>query len=753
MSASSQHASTSVPRCDYCALPVPGARVEPVFCCSGCRLARAITSERGEAGEARWMQTGLGISLFFTINVVMLTMALWAWEDEPTSQFAIALGGLIRWIALVCTIPVIVWLGVPLGSQAIDQLRRGALSTDLLLLTGVVAAFAYSVVSTIRDTGHVYFEVSCVILVLVTLGRWLEATGRRRASQALEDLERLLPDTVTRITTRSEGTRCEETVRRCDITIGDQLCIRPGERIPADGMLVSGSAALDEQFLTGESQPVTRSAGHRVFGGALNLDGDLELQVEQPSESGVLGRLIRAVRDAQAQRGHYERVADSVSRVFFAVITIVALLTAVWHAHHSGIEAAILNSLAVVLIACPCGLALATPLAVWTTIAAAARRGVVIGGGDAIERVAAITAIRFDKTGTLTTGSPTVRLVQCETPSARDSVLRRAAALAAASNHVYSRAICEFVEHTAAFPMRSDATLFPGRGVAARLDGEPGLTIMGSPRLMQESGLLPGPRLAQILARDDIQSDGLTCIGWNGRLQGVFVFRELIRDEAAEVIQSCRQLGLDQAVLTGDRPERGIAISDALEITVTAGLLPDDKLSLIRSLQQRGERVAMIGDGLNDAPALALADVGIAMGCGTDVTRDTADICLVGNDLRTLPWLIRQSRDTVRVIRMNLLWSFAYNAGGVVLAACGWLHPAIASVLMVVSSLFVLGNSLRLMPESSSRTPPDSDVPVFDDAHLRSGAAALIDPGDDSASNLSPVKSERSVAQLAEQPA
>jgi heavy metal translocating P-type ATPase len=694
-------------RCDYCELPVPGAQSGPVYCCSGCRFAAAVTHEKGEVGESRWMLTGLGVSLFFSLNVVMLTMALWAYADKPDTKFAAALADFLRWIALLFTIPVLAWLGVPLSRNAIDQLKRGQLSTDLLLMTGVIAAFGYSVVSTIRGLGHVYFEVSCVILVLVTLGRWLEATGRRQASEALHALETLLPETARRVQygavsestltpSPSPGGRGEQEIPLADVQVGDHLRVRATERIPVDGKVLHGSATVDEQFFTGESWPAAKRPGSKLLGGTLNLDGDLVIEVTAPPKQGALGRLVEAVRQAQAAKGYFEQLADSWARVFFPFIALIALGTAIWHGVHTGAEAAILNSLAVVLIACPCALALATPLAVWAALGTAAKKGVLLHGGEALERLAKITALRFDKTGTLTTGSPSVRHFLCEALSDRDEVLRRAAALTDSSTHIFSRAVRGFVETTELIPTLESIQSIPGRGLVAKLHGVLGETVLGSLRLMNEKQLRIGTKIAAAIQHLDQESESCVLVGWAGEVRGLFLLKEELRPESIELVSGCQDLGLDIAVLTGDLKVRGANLSRELGVTVHAELLPEDKLEAIRQLKQTGARVGMVGDGVNDAPALALADVGIAMGCGTDVTRESADVCLIRDDLRMIPWSIGFARRAVSTIRQNLFWSFAYNGLGVVLAACGWLHPAIAAALMVISSLMVLGNSLRL---------------------------------------------------------
>ncbi len=659
------------------------------------------------------MLTGLGVSLFFSMNVVMLTMALWAYADKPDTAFAAALADFLRWIALLFTIPVLAWLGVPLARNAWELLKRRQLSTDLLLLTGVLAAFCYSTVSTIRSLGHVYFEVSCVILVLVTLGRWLEATGRLKASEALHALESLLPETVHRVAVTAGSTQPHEVlIKLSEVRVGDHLRVRASERIPVDGTVVRGTATVDEQFFTGESWPAAKRPGNPLMGGTLNLDGDLVVEATALPQQGALGRLVEAVRHAQSVKGHYEQLADRCSRIFFPVIGVIALGTAIWHGWYTGAEAAMLNSLAVVLIACPCALALATPLAVWAALGTAARRGVLLRGGETLERLAGVTAVRLDKTGTLTTGSPSVKQFLCESEAGRAEVLRRAAAITDSSTHIFSRAVRGFVETTQALPRLDDVRSVPGRGVVARIIEDSSEIQLGSLRLMNESGMQVGPRLSAAIQLLDQEAESCVLIGWNGEVRGLFLLREELRSEARELIRECRELHLDLEVLTGDHAARGARLQAEIGVPVRAELLPEQKLAAIQAARTAGLRLAMVGDGVNDAPALALADVGVAMGCGTDVTRESADVCLIRNDLLAIPWAIGFSRQAVSTIRQNLFTSFAYNGIGVVLAACGWLHPAIAAALMVISSLMVLGNSLRLQhsEEDQPQSPPAPKV-------------------------------------------
>lgn len=693
--------------CRYCSLPVTGPPPVPgeeVYCCFGCRFAAAVTGETGDRGEMRWMATALGLSVFCTMNVVMMTMALWSYVATPQSPFETSLGDFLRWGGLLFTAPVLLLLGRPLTTNAVEQLRRGSLSTDLLLLTGVVAAFLFSVVSTVRGAGHVYFEVACVILVLVTLGRWLEATGRLQASAALDELEQLIPDQVRCVDAFGTTTM----VPRELVAVGQTARVLPGERIAIDGRVRQGRGVVDEQFFTGESVPVEKQPGDHVLGGSLNLEGDLLLDVTAPASAGALGRLVEAVRTARLRKGRFQILADRWAQWFFPMIAVVSLVTFLVHGWQSDWETGVLTALSVVLIACPCALALATPLAIWAAMATAAKRGVIFRSGEALERLAEVRAIRWDKTGTLTTGVPQIVGLVCEDDAERTEIESLTAALTAGSTHIYSAAIHRYLDEATKVVDIAEVLTVPGRGLQMERP-EVGAISFGSPVFMSDCGLAAGPQFITALAKATDGHRTSVLIGWQHRIRGAYIVEEAARDEAHAALQECRRLKLDLAVLTGDRLERGLFWQQHLQLPVVAELLPEQKLAAIRQAHEQFGHVAMVGDGLNDAPALAAADVGIAMGCGADVTRDSADVCLLPNDLRLVPWTIHLSRRTVSTIRQNLGWSFGYNSVGVIIAAAGWLHPAVAAVLMVVSSLMVLGNSLRLQ-ETGDESASSADT-------------------------------------------
>jgi len=725
--------------CDYCGLPAPrswfaapDARAdEPVYCCYGCRFAAEVAGQKGERGEWNRVLARLGAAIFLTLNVVMFTMALWSqdlYEYEGAaggdSPLAVSLDGLFRYLSLLLSLPVLWLLGEPLARGAWQSLRSGVPSTDPLLVFGVAASYVYSAVSTFRGQGQVYFEVGCVVLVMTTLGRWLEATGKLRATEALDALEKLLPSEA-----RVLGEQGERRVSLDDLRPGDRMRVLAGERFAADGRIVRGRAAVDEQIFTGESRPAVKEPSDAVLSGTLDLDGELLVEVTAAASAGALKRLVAAVHEARQTKGAYGRLADRLSHYFLPVVAAIALASGAAHAFTRGFEPGVLAGLAVVLIACPCALGLATPLAVWTAIGRAAGCQVLFKHGEALERLAGIRTVAFDKTGTLTTGASRVASFATDESTPRDEILHTAAALAATSTHNFSAAIAEFVGPSAethsvpvgnvvrgvhrtdnwgsnslhaerhrgrALQELHETRTLPGRGLVAGAPESESAVYLGSPRLMREAGLVVGDALQRSLSELEHDGRSVVCAGWGGCVRGVFGFEEALRPEAKEALDACKNLDLGVAVLSGDAAARVERMGQQLGLPIAGELLPEDKVAAIRRIRSEQGRVAMVGDGINDAPVLAAADVGIAMGCGADVSRQAADVCLLGDDLRRVAWSVGLSRATVSTIRQNLVWAFSYNVLGIALAASGRLNPVWAAAAMVVSSLLVIGNSLRL---------------------------------------------------------
>ena len=702
--------------CDYCHLPANVARESgdgPLYCCYGCRLAAEITGRGGADGEARWTLVRLGVAIFLSINVMMFTMALWTQDlydarAVGSGPLAASLADLFRYLCLLLSLPVLWLLGGPLVDGALATRQRDVAAADLLIVLGVAAAYLYSAISVVRGAGHVYFEVGCAVLVMVTIGRWLEATGKLRTTAALDALDKLLPERVQTIDAMGQS----RDTAIGHVVPGDRLRVLAGERIATDGRVEWGLASVSEQLLTGESRPVTKGPGDVVLGGGLNLDGELVVCVSAAAGEGSLARLIELVRTARLTKGRYQRLADRVSGWFLRGVLIMACGTFLFHSWRSGVDTGLMAALAVLLIACPCALGLATPMAVWTALGIAARQGVLFRHGESLERLADVRAVRFDKTGTLTTGEPCVETFALADAAERDQVARRAMRLAGASAHVFSQAIVRHLKPSTFTNNQqdvSDIKAMAGQGVAACFENESGDSRLGSLRWLQASAMSVSPELERTVALARHGGRSLSAIGWGGWVRGVFAFSETLRSEAPQALAQCRALGCDVAVLTGDEPARGRLLAEQLGVTVMAGLMPEAKVAALAKARRSIGPVAMVGDGVNDAPALAASDVGIALGCGADLSRESALVCLISDDLARVPWAIDFARRTVRVIRQNLFWAFGYNTLGIGLAATGWLNPAWAAAAMVTSSLLVVANSLRLQADARGSLIDEAD--------------------------------------------
>ncbi|MFN5977636.1 MAG: heavy metal translocating P-type ATPase [Planctomyces sp.] len=717
--------------CVWCGLPVVS---DGVYCCTGCRIAHAITAERGQLGVVRWTVVRLGVAIFFSMNLMAFTMTMWSLDvyEVERDAFQTKLFELFRWLSLILSLPVLLLLGVPLLQSAVEAGRRRIWSTDLLIAVGVVAAYAVSVDAVLRGRERVYFEVGAAVLVMVTLGRWLEAEGRQRAVESLDQLTDLLPQRTHRL----RGSELLEILSE-EIAAGDVLQVFPGARFPVDGELLSDRCAVDEQIFTGESEPVEKVAGDRVLAGTVNLESLVQLGAVCGFREGSFGRLLRLLQEARLSRGYYQRMADRVSGWFLPGVGLTAVVTTALHWWRSPGEA-IQAGLSVLLISCPCALGLATPLAVWTALSAAAGRQVLFRSGEAIERLARISTICFDKTGTLTTGTPRVLglIDLCVDDSGKDSAvgtevdLGMAGVLAGLSRHPFSVAIArwlrDFVVDSADVESSdrrlSDVQSRSGAGIRGR-DASGRELRLGSATFAVYAELSEGLRLRYLqgLTEADQLATPIVLYSVDGVPRLLFMLGESLRGEAASAILDCQHLGLKCVILTGDRAGRAEgfrrelrrSLEEAAEARglgekpslpeIRSGLQPGDKASAVLSIGCAGG-TAMVGDGINDAPALAACDVGIAMGCGADVSRDSAQVCLLSSDLTRAPWAVLLARRAAQVIRRNLLWSFGYNTIGIVFAAAGVLNPAIAAGLMIVSSVLVIGSSLRLLSGSECGT-------------------------------------------------
>ncbi|MDM4767871.1 heavy metal translocating P-type ATPase [Pelomonas sp. SE-A7] len=599
------------------------------------------------------------------------------------------------WLQLLLATPVQFWLGARFYRHGWSALRAGSGNMDLLVALGTSAAFGLSLYLLARGEVHgLYFESAAVVITLVLLGKWLEARAKRQTTEAIRALKQLRPETARVL---REG--AEQTLPISALRLGDEVLVRPGERIPVDGEVLEGDSQVDESLITGESLPVAKHAGSKVVGGAVNGEGQLRLRTMALGAESTLSRIVRLVESAQAKKAPIQRLVDKVSSVFVPVVVFVALVTLVgWGLASGDWQDALLKAVAVLVIACPCALGLATPTAIMAGTGVAARHGILVKDAEALELAARLELVAFDKTGTLTLGQPRLRELRPAPGEKAEPLLLLAAALQSGSEHPLARAVLEAAEGQV-LPATRALRAVPGRGVTAELPEQDLSLHLGSGRYMAELGIALDPLLTQAQAR---QAEGAT-VSWlaqtapQPRLLAMLAFADELKPAAAAAVQALREQGLRSVMLSGDNRGSAGAVAAKLGIDeVRAEVLPADKARIVVELREGGRHVAMVGDGINDAPALAAADVGMAMATGTDVAMQVAGITLMRGDPALVPQAIALSRATVRKIHQNLFWAFVYNVVGIPLAALGLLSPVIAGAAMAFSSVCVVGNALLL---------------------------------------------------------
>ena len=598
---------------------------------------------------------------------------------------------------LFLAIPVQFWLGGRFYRAGLKAIQNRTGNMDLLVAIGTTAAFGLSVYMMEQGSSHLYFEASSAVITLVMLGKWLEGRAKRQTTAAIAALQALRPDTAR---VRRDGV--EQTVPMAQVQLGDQVVVRPGERVPVDGVVLEGSSHVDEALITGESEPVVKAVGSKVTGGAVNIDGLLLIQTSAVGTETTLARIIRLVEDAQAAKPDIQKLVDKVSAVFVPVVLVIALFTLLAWGFTSNWEVAILNAVAVLVIACPCALGLATPTAIMAGTGVAARNGILIKDAQALELAHSINTVVFDKTGTLTVGKPT--LMQCEAVQGEaGAMLAKAAAVEAGSMHPLASAVKDRAQHEQlVVPKAADLQDVAGKGLSAMV-GE-GRVYVGTIRWMEELGV-SNNTMQQLLGKLSPNAATRSWVaeetGTGIRLLGVLAFGDELKPSAHGAVNSLHRLHVNTVLLTGDTQASAERVATELGIQqVLAEQLPGDKSRAVAALRDANDHgkqvVAMVGDGINDAPALAVADVSFAMSTGTDVAMHTADITLMRSDPSLVAQTIDISRRTYNKIKQNLFWAFIYNAVGIPLAALGYLNPVLAGTAMALSSVSVVTNALML---------------------------------------------------------
>ncbi len=602
----------------------------------------------------------------------------------------------LPWLQLILATPIQFVVGWRFYKHGFLALKAGSPNMDVLIALGTGAAYFFSLYNVLSGNTQpgsmegLYFESSMTIITLILLGKYLEARARAKTSDAIGKLIALQPQTATLI---KDGNI--QTIPLAEVQTGDILLVRPGEKIPVDGEIIEGHSSIDESMLTGESMPCDKGMGDTVFCASINLSGAFQMRAERIGRDTTLSQIISLVRSAQGVKAPIQKIADKVSAVFVPSILGIALLTFLgWFFLNGSLETALLNGISVLVIACPCSLGLATPTAIMVGTGLGAQKGILIKGGEYLETAHKLTAIVFDKTGTITNGTPALTDV-IPVAGNREELLSPVAAMEALSQHPLGRAIVQAAEaEQLSRPSVTDFESITGKGISAKINA--GLWVVGTRTLMQEHQVETG-NLEDIASSLEAMGKTVMFVGANGKLMGLLAVADTIKPSAALAIRQLKELGCKVSMLTGDNQKTANAIASLAGIEeVFAEVLPNNKARQIATLQEDGHLVAMVGDGINDAPALATADIGIAMGGGTDVAIESADITLMRGDLTLVPTAIRLSRKTMQKIRQNLFWAFLYNSIGVPFAALGFLSPMLAGAAMAFSSVSVVTNSLLL---------------------------------------------------------
>jgi cation-transporting ATPase V len=642
----------------------------------------ADAEERAERAAARgWL---LRCALAWPLGLVVMWLAFWGPDGTPGRVAQLALTAPVQFVA-----------GYPFLRAAVARARHRTASMDTLVSLGTLTAFFYSTVELFLG-GELYFETASLLIAFLATGRYFEARVKRQASRALRALLELGAKEATLLV---DGHEVRVPVDR--VSVGDTVIVRPGEKVPVDGVVVAGSSAVDESMLTGESVPIDKIAGDQVAGATVNTNGVLTVRASAVGSDTALAQIVRLVEQAQGSKAAVQALADRISAVFVPVVAGLAALTVVAWSVAGDPTRGLLSAVAVLIIACPCALGLATPTAIMVGTGRGAAMGMLIKGGEVLERSKRVDTIVFDKTGTLTSGRVVLADIYVDESEGRAGtdragLLSLAAAAEMGSEHPLGRAVVDAARAGELSVAEAQAfRAVAGHGVVATVNGRS--VVVGRRRLANEHGMVI-PADCEVAARR-AEEAGRTAVfaGWNGRIRGVLALADTVRPEARAAVQELARQGIRVAMLTGDNRRTADAIAAELGIRrVLAEVLPEDKVAEVRRLQTEGRTVAMVGDGVNDAPALVQADLGIAIGTGTDVAIEASDITLLAEDLTTVPRALRLSRRTLRTIRQNLGWAFGYNLAALPLAALGLLNPVIAGAAMGLSSVSVVANSVRL---------------------------------------------------------
>lgn len=702
--------NTPTASCSHCLLPVRSYRQEReingeahVFCCYGCCLAFQMHHGDYQEPVAAGLLIRLGIGAFLAMNIMLFSLMLYSGTAGPADGTMVQGVHTLLWVLAT---PVLIILGGPFICSAWREARQGRVNADTLVSLGVLAAYGYSTIAVVTAGPHVYFDTATMVLVLFTLGRYLEALGRVRTARSLTPL---LAAERARATVVTENGDIEHPV--ADVAAGTLVRVRPGERVPVDGIVVEGYSTCDEALLTGQSDPCHKHIDSQVNAGSLNGHGHLLVRATASGTDTRWRRISRLIRESLSRKSAVGELIDRAAAIFVPAVVVLAIATIGYWYGRATFDDALMAGLAVLVVACPCALGLAAPLATARGLGQAAQLGIIIRGGAVYERLARIKAIAFDKTGTLTSGEPNLAAVLTSGTS-ENTLLVRAAALARGSSHALALGIVRAAEvrrthHVSAQHLEEHS----GEGLIGEIDGVS--TAIGSASFMKSLGW-PVPLDLPTAAADEFDGFSRVFVGWGEQVRGVLLFSDTPLPEARSLVANLRDRGSTVFLISGDSPAATARMADQLGIDIwRGGVLPEEKIEAIRTWGHTYGPIAMVGDGLNDGPVLAAATVGIAVGGATDLARESADITLPSGALGSLPGLFQLARRVRTTILMNLGWALGYNMVALALAAAGLLVPVIAAALMAGSSLLVVMNSLRVT-HGHGREPADATMDTTD---------------------------------------
>lgn len=676
--------------CYQCGIPITGRPLKfevngkmEDFCCFGCYLINKTTGLRGDEGTALAFLGKFGFGYFLSMVVMMLSLYIYGSHFvDPNDTEMRMFVGFIKWIIFLFSTIVMGVLGIPMLKNSFSKENFLNFNTDTLIAVGAFSAYFLSVYSIFTGKNAIYFETATMILVLVTFGRYLETSSRVKASNFMKQLMDLSAKKAVIITESGEKEVLVEQIK-----VGDVVRILPGEKIAVDGVILTGIGHVDESLITGESKPILKREGDVVISGTTSIDGSFTVRVEKPQSQWTLNRFIQLMKEIRNTKAPINRLADRIAFYFLPIVFFLGISSFIYWFYYDGFEKALVVSLSVLLISCPCAFSIGAPLALWIGLGQAMKDGIIVRSAEVLEKLSSIKTVFLDKTGTITE-----RQMEVSTFEGSQEHKSIVYSLERHSEHPIARSFISWCVDCKEKPVNNFKVHF-GFGVSGEIDGK--RYYLGSLEFLRSLGV--DFSSFESLRHESIErGEVVVYLADEERALAFISFKQKIRKEAKVAVDALKRIGVEVEVLTGDSEYFAKTVEKELNLNVRANLLPEDKLKIIQEEKSKGKNVVMVGDGINDAPALVASDIGVAMGCGTDLTRESANISLISDDLRKIPLLIILSRKVKRVIYSNMFWAFIYNIIGIGLAITGQLTPIFAALAMVLSSVFVIGNSLRV---------------------------------------------------------